>query len=186
MEEIWRGVRGFEGLYEVSSLGRIRSVARILVTCNGVHRKLPSRIIKLHKKWGYYFINLNHNYETESRYVHRVVAEAFYGPPNGDLDQTQVNHINGVKTDNRVENLEWCTRSENALHSSRVLLNSQKLPRGVQHRDCRFSEDDVQYIRTHYVPRHPEFGARALARAYGVSHSSIRKIIKRKSWEHIK
>lgn len=99
MEEEWKSVVGFEGLYEVSSCGRIKSLARFWVR--------NERILKTHlDRDGYVCIILTANKVQYNKRVHRLVAEAFI--PNPD-NLPFINHRNEVKSDNRIENLEWCT-----------------------------------------------------------------------------
>ncbi len=111
-KEKWKDIRGYEGLYKISNLGRVKS----LWPCR---RGSKPRILKnLKQKVGYSGIELCKNKKHTRFNIHRLVGIAFIKNP---LNKPQVNHINGVKTDNRVENLDWCTRSENEYHSYRAL-----------------------------------------------------------------
>ena len=105
MEEIWKPIKGAVKGHEVSSLGRVRNrKGRLLKKPSYGHGT---------KDW-YAHLNLNINGITKSCYVHRLVAEAFL--PNEE-NKPDINHKNGVKSDNRVENLEWMTESENTIHA---------------------------------------------------------------------
>lgn len=113
-EEKWKDVPGYDGIYQVSSLGRIRSYA------NFGHKRRRTPIIKKQSlsKFGYPCVFLKKHQKTKMFYVHVLVARAFIPNLEG---KPQVNHKSGVKTDNRVENLEWVTMSENIRHRIDVL-----------------------------------------------------------------
>lgn len=106
-EEIWKDIPGYEGLYKVSNLGRVRSFA----DANPVNRR--NRILKQHLdgKGNYLFVGLHRDGKVKLATVHRLVANAFVPNP---LNLPQVNHKDECKTNNRADNLEWCTRSYNS------------------------------------------------------------------------
>ena len=102
MLEIWKPVNGFEEKYEISNLGRIKNIK-------------TNQILKMTNKYGDYFaIILYDKTHKKSTRIHRLVAETFIPNP---LNLKEVNHIDGNKQNNRVDNLEWCTRSENINHA---------------------------------------------------------------------
>ena len=117
MEEIWKDIRGFEGLYQVSNMGRVRSLDRTLPDKNGRMSHKKGMILKdcLNKERGYYRVSLSDGQRNFSHFeVHRLVALHFV---EGYKPGLVVNHINEIKTDNRAENLEWCTYQYNLNYS---------------------------------------------------------------------
>ena len=111
MEEIWKDVVGWEGLYKVSNFGRVKSLPRMH---NAIHPYITKEIILRPRVCGkdreYLSVSLNNNGYTKQRRIHILVAEAFIPNPNG---YTEINHKDEVKGNNRVDNLEWCSRSYN-------------------------------------------------------------------------
>ena len=115
--EIWKPVVGYEGYYEVSSYGRVRSVDHYANTgiLHSEKRFVKGRVLKQHRKRrGYLSVDLSKENNVKTIHVHKLVATAFL--PKDEHD-TQVNHINCNTSDNRVENLEWCTGEENRAHA---------------------------------------------------------------------
>lgn len=103
--EIWMPVLGYEGVYEINIRGAIRSL----------HRRNPNKdlVVRIGRA-GYYTVRLSLKGKTNTKHVHRLIAEVFI--PNLDC-KLHINHINGIKTDNSVTNLEWVTHSENMKHA---------------------------------------------------------------------
>ena len=128
--ETWRDIPGYEGRYQVSDMGRVKSLARVVTRRDSKTLQWPERTMTLTKSdRGYLYVCLCRDTHETSHLVHRLVAHAFL--PNPD-NKPEVNHINGIKSDNRMSNLEWVTASENARHSRRVLGNGGgKPPRPV-------------------------------------------------------
>lgn len=115
MEEIWKDIKGYEGLYQVSNLGRVKSLLRKVPHLGG-YRTIPERVVKIHKSstTGYKMAHLCKNSTYKLYLVHRLVAEAFVPNPH---NLPYVNHKNEIRTDNNAENLEWCTPNYNIEYS---------------------------------------------------------------------
>lgn len=140
-DEVWKTVPGFEGVYEVSNYGRVRSVDRT-VECDyydrwGNHvteRQMPGRMLSERiQSTGYVQYELHDGSginETELRLAHRMVMEAF-GPEPPSGEHTQVNHLDGDCSNNHISNLEWSTPQENELHSKLHALICEKGPNGA-------------------------------------------------------
>lgn len=108
MKELWRDIEGYENLYQVSSKGRVRSLDR-------VNSNVKGRVLKYGlQDYRYPNVTLHKNGKQISKTIHRLVAIHFVNNP---YDKKQVNHINGIRTDNRMENLEWVSPRENLLHA---------------------------------------------------------------------
>lgn len=111
--EIWKAIAGYEGRYEVSNMGRVRSLDQMVKHPTGSLKRWRGRVLKATVySTGYPMVNLGSN--KIARSVHRLVAKAFIPNPE---NKPHVNHLNGIKLDARSTNLEWCTPSENEKHS---------------------------------------------------------------------
>lgn len=109
MTEDWKDIPNYEGLYQASSLGRIKNLSRFIARSRGGLQKIQERVISPYKNpKGYITVALSKNGKPKTKYVHRLVMAAFYGKSDLITD-----HINGIKDDNRIENLRYCTQREN-------------------------------------------------------------------------
>lgn len=161
MEEIWKDVFNSDK-YEISNLGRFRN-------------KRTGYIRKPHMDGcGYLQCSYQDN-DGNMRYgrINRLVAKAFI--PNPDNKST-VNHKDGIKTNNRVDNLEWATKEEQMVHAYKLGLKKPMC--GVNHPSHKLSKEDVLYIREHYKSHDKEFGMVALAKKFGVSEATIQRVAK--------
>ena len=188
-KEIWKDIKGYEGKYQVSNSGQIKSLERrVYINKNHLFYKQGQRYfvkkerllkqilsIGTLKKKGYLTVALYKNNIPKWNTVHRIVVVAFI--PNLK-NKPQVNHKNGIKTDNRIENLEWCTGSENMRHAIGMGLFI-----GEKASNAKLKEKEVIMIRRLYRPLTPS--ARILAQKYNVSKSTIVNIINRETWKHI-
>ena len=120
--EIYKDIKGFEGMYQISNYGNARTVSRVIKRGNGTmfFKSKPLKLIL--NNCGYYYITPIKNNIKYTFRIHRLVCDAFL---ENELNKPFVNHINGIKTDNRVDNLEWCTSSENNKHAYDIGLKKQ-------------------------------------------------------------
>ena len=165
--EIWKDIDGFEGIYKISNYGRVKSLYRVV---NNHPMKEMIRSNSLTKD-GYVKIRLLGNGKDITARVHRLVAKAFIPNPN---NKETVNHKDGNKQNNRVDNLEWSDRSEQLYHAYSHNLKKQK--RGSNNVNSKLSEEEVEEIRKIYKKGDREYGASALGRKYGVTHRTILNI----------
>lgn len=114
--EIWKDVPNYEENYQASTMGRIKSKDRYIYNkYNKSNTFYPGKILKLNqKRHGYLSVDLAKNGKTKTMQVHRIIANTFIPNPE---NKPQINHINAIKTDNRVQNLEWVTAEENREHA---------------------------------------------------------------------
>lgn len=123
--EDYKDINGFEGMYQISNLGNVKSLSRRVLSRYSNDRIINEKLLSLNKDkaTGYVSITLSLGKKRITKSVHRLVASAFIDNP---LNKPEVNHINGIQHDNRAENLEWVTKSENCKHAYSKSLKRQK------------------------------------------------------------
>lgn len=109
MREIWKDIDGYDGIYQVSNMGRVRSIDHVVTRQNGITAMYRGRILTPVGR-PYLHVSLSQGPRIERHRVHRLVAQLFVPNPNG---YTEVDHIDCDKTNNRADNLRWCTHAEN-------------------------------------------------------------------------
>ena len=120
-KEIWKTIIDYEGLYSASNLGNIKSHSREVWNGYKFYLKPERILISTINNWGYLKLTLSKNGNKRYCKVHRLIAQSFISNPE---NKPEVNHKNGIKTDNRIENLEWNTYSENRLHACQTGLSN--------------------------------------------------------------
>ena len=126
MEEIWKDIEGYEGLYQVSNFGRVKSLDRVVFSkrWGGLYMHIKEFIMLPQKtQTGYLRLELYKEGKSKKHKVHRLVAQAFIPNPE---NKPQVDHINGLKTDNRAENLRWSTAEENRANPNTLIKFCKK------------------------------------------------------------
>lgn len=180
MNEEWQDIAGWQGLYAVSTLGRVRSYDRGMIDRNtGTAYLHKGRVLTMKKSGLYHGVSLFLDGVGRRFYIHRLVAQAFVPNPSGC---PEVNHIDGDKFNNCASNLEWVTRSENAKHAWKTgLAKPPKPPCGELQHCSKLTEHDVKQIRIEFQPGNGP----TLARKYGVTPRTIYLIARRNSWKHV-
>lgn len=171
--EKWKEIKGYEGYYEVSNMGNVRSMSRYVNHHRGGKRLMKGRPRALGDNGnGYLFVPLTKEGRSKNTYVHRLVAEAFLIKS----DKQFVNHINGDKTDNRVDNLEWCTRRENMSHAKENGLMNY----GEKHHNTRLTNIQAGEIRAMW--HICGFSMSKIAEIYNCSSSAVWRIVNNRSF----
>lgn len=166
MNEIWRGVHGHSA-YEVSSLGRVRSIPRTVLRSNGSPMKLKGKVLSPKvSNAGYACVNLWREGEYTQQQVHRLVASAFIPNPEG---KPHVNHINGNKLSNEATNLEWVTPKGNTAHARAAKLVPWDGTRGY-----KLTAEDRKAIRVRVAAGETKTD---LASEYGVNRRTIYNVV---------
>lgn len=168
---IWLPILNYENLYEVSSFGQVRRLKKL----NNLRPGLSK---------GYYFVVLSKDCKGKISKIHRLVALAFIPNPE---NKPYVNHKDGNKLNNKLENLEWCTDQENRTHASKLGLLKRERKKYKNRKD-RTLDMGIKLNRVQVLEIRALFGVltqKELAHQYGVGLTAIRRIKSRKTWAHV-
>lgn len=186
--EVWEDIKGYEGLYQISNLGRVKCLPKDVVSTKYGHvRHYPERIASTYSRnGGYKFVELSKDGKARKYSVHRLVAKHFISNPE---NKPQVNHIDGNKANNRVDNLEWVTASENIKHAYENGLKNS--PSGDEHWSRikrnrvsrKLTESDVREIKKRLASGEKQ---KDIAEEFGVFKSTISKINIGETWSWVK
>jgi hypothetical protein len=189
VKEIWKDIPGYEGYYQVSNIGRVKGLERKVPhpTCGGemtVHEKIlsPQTTINRVKQ-----VSLSKNGNIKRKSVHRLVAIAFIPNPK---NKPCINHKDGDRTNNNVNNLEWCTHSENTIHAYKNGLFPDDMNSGSKNGRAKLNESQVKEIRTRFYKADKKTTFikdiyHELMKDYGVSRGTIHRIVKKTHWKSV-
>lgn len=190
------------GIYRVTPTGQVFTQTKRKIPLNTKGRSFSGEFLEIlepEKEMTYTLNNrgyLSVGIMRKTFMVHRLVAQAFIKNPE---NKPFVNHIIGNKTDNRVENLEWCTTAENNAHARRTGLHVQARGHKIKYKSPQtkkkalsilkdksmLTPEQVKYVRSVYSPRCSYYGVSALAREFGISPAAMSMIIRRKTYKNI-
>lgn len=172
MTEIWMDIPEYEGLYQVSNLGNVKSL--------NYNKTKTEKLLKLcNDKNNYLILNLHKNGKQQNKKLHRLVLLTF--KPESFFKNAQANHINGIRNDNRLENLEWCSAKENMTHAIKTGLRNDN---GENHKNSKLKDIDIIQIRLYY--KNKTYNQFELADKYNISRQNVGFIVNNKAWTHIK
>lgn len=175
MIEIWKDIKGYEGLYQVSNLGRVKSLPKNRNSLEKGEMFLKPYI----NKKGYFHVRLYKNTLSHDFLVHRLVGTHFIPNPDNKL---QINHLINDKSNNRCSNLEWCTGTENVRHAWATGINTPR--KGVLNGMAKLNDEKVILIKEQYKAGGTTY--RKLAKEYSVDYALIQRIMAGRSWVHVK
>lgn len=176
MQEVWKDVSGYEGLYQVSTLGRVKTLGCVREYSDGRVYNYPEKILKQSNSRGYTTVHFYRDGKrSHGQSVHRLVVDAFLPNPE---NKVTVNHINGIKSDNRLENLEWATYKENNNHAYSVGLH-KGTPTGYHSKLSKLTKEAREDILLNCKKGVAGATCKLFADKYGVSEPTIHSLVNR-------
>jgi len=173
MNETWKDITHYEGVYQVSDFGRVKRIVGGRGTC------ITGRVLKpQNKPDGHQHVRISKNGVTTTRLIHQLVLEAFVGPCPPDME---VRHLDGDGQNNTLANLSYGTRSANVFDS--IKHGSRVDTRGSSHGQSKLSEKMIPQIRTMLDNGHTQ---EEIGKLFGVGRTTIQKIKNGQSWKHVK
>jgi hypothetical protein len=173
--ENWKDIQGYEGLYQISNLGNIKGIQRIVKHSTvGVTRNVPEKLISTFLTKGYKRVNLWKDNKDKKHPVHVLIAQAFIPNPQ---NKPCVNHIDGKPSNNNINNLEWVTHSENSQHAANMGLIST----GEKCNLTKLTEKQVLEIRA----LKGKMFQHEIAKRYGITQSGVSTIHTNKNWKQL-
>lgn len=182
MTEIWKSVVGWEGIYEVSNFGQVRSISRLIARQDGSTQRFRQCILSPRKNsTGYLIVTLSDlsNGRRATVRVHRLVAEAFIPNP---MSLPEVNHIDSDRANARVDNLEWVTPSQNRYHGYH--FGSVSLPRRIGEKTSSAKLDAGKVLEIRLLASRG-VSSRQLAKKYAVNKTTILRLLSGETWSHV-
>jgi hypothetical protein len=179
--EIFKDIKGYEGMYQISNLGNVKSLSRPRSETQK-NMITKDRILKSSiSNRGYKRVILVKDKIKKSLLVHRLIAIAFIPNPENKKD---INHKDSDRLNNNIDNLEWCTPKENTAHMiDNGRMNWSNAARGEKHGISKLTEDQVREIKTHL--RDGNISQRQLARKYNIHNTAIYFIKSGRNWSHV-
>ena len=178
MNNIWADIKNYESIYQINKNGEIKSLAREFIDKTNRKQVIKEKILKPCKNTpGYLYVPLSKNGKVKNHNIHRLLAEHFISNPK---NKPHINHIDGNKLNNSLDNLEWCTHKENAEHASKL-----KLYKPSYSMKNKFGKDNPHSIKILQFDKEGTFiasfyGANEAKRVTGIDNSEILKVCKLK------
>lgn len=178
-EEIYKSIPNYEGFYEISNFQNVKSLSRVITRKNGQKVRLKEKILKpAIGGRGYLSVVLCNDERQRSECIHMLMAKTFIPNPE---NKKEINHINAITTDNRIENLEWVTHKENMIHAKKLGLIEYK--KGQDHYSSKLVDSDV--IKIKKMLSEKIYSYSQIAKVFNVDKSQISRINSGKTWSHI-